>query len=190
KAPLFRAPAEAVEGAEDRVFLVGGPPRRRPQPRPRQADQRAGKAEPKRLSRFTIPRLQGVEPTGDGPVARHARPSTVHQLVMSRGDLGTDYCRCNNVVRTRRFGIAGYFPHFRPAQLPPWHSVPPPILPQINAPWGLVYNPNGGGNTGKFSLAGFFWRDNARRPAPRLVPPWTHRASRFCLQGTLLVRDA
>src|SRR5262249_34765404 len=79
KAPLFRAAAEAVEGAEDRVFLVRGPPRRRPQPRPRQADQPAGKASPERLSRFAIPRLQGAEPPGEGPAVRHARPSTVHR---------------------------------------------------------------------------------------------------------------
>src|SRR5262249_10559186 len=76
EAPLFGAPAEAVEGAEDRVFLVRGPPRRLPQPRPRQADQPAGKASPQRLSRFAVPRLQGVEPPGDGLVVRHARPST------------------------------------------------------------------------------------------------------------------
>src|SRR5262249_18526780 len=70
---LFGAAAEAVEGAQGHVLLVGDAARRVLEFLTRQPEQAAGEPLPEFLRPVPVPALQGLEPVGDRPLRRHGR---------------------------------------------------------------------------------------------------------------------
>ena len=73
EAALFGRPAEAVEGAQGHVLLVGRLPRRCRELGAGQADEAGEVALPQRLGRCRVARLEQVQPVGNRPKRRHCR---------------------------------------------------------------------------------------------------------------------
>src|SRR3954453_487876 len=85
EAALLGGPAEAVEGVQGHVLLVGRPPRRGPEFGPRQADQPPEVALPQPLRGLALALLESPDPVADRSGLRHsssprARASGVRPL--------------------------------------------------------------------------------------------------------------
>src|SRR5262249_31120582 len=74
EAATFGATAEAIEGAEGYVFLVGDPPRRSLELFAGQPDQPLKVAFPEGLGGGVVAGLEPVDPVADRSIRRHGAP--------------------------------------------------------------------------------------------------------------------